>query len=478
MVPVYYQHAHTDDFALREYGPNPTWLQIVTQEVPRLRRAGWTVQVDNDFPVQVLSADADIEAELVEGSGIDWLELHLGVTVDGEQVDLVPALVRLIARPEVAELVERADDKPFVLTLLDGRLLSLPMSRIRPTLQALLELWTTGGIDEDSGKIGFSRLDAAELAGLEERTGLIWRGGEALRDLGRTLRQSGGIPKATVPAAFRATLRPYQSQGVDWLQFLGSAGLGGVLADDMGLGKTVQTLAHLMIEKAAGRLDRPSLIVCPTSVIPNWTAEAHRFAPQLSVLPLHGGARKASFAAIPKHDLVLSTYPLLTRDADTLLAQDWHAVILDEAQSIKNPNAETTRQALRLKARQRLCLSGTPLQNHLGELWSLFDFLAPGFPGRPEVVQVALPHADRETWRCRTAGSAQSPHPPVHAAPDERGGHHRTAAEDRNRRAGGDGNHAARDLRGDPAVDARQGAGGDCLEGAWPAPASSFWTRC
>jgi hypothetical protein len=246
-VPVYYQHAHTDDFALRGYGPGPTWLQIVTQEVPRLRRAGWTIEVDNDFPVQVLSADADIEAELVEGSGIDWLELHLGVTVDGEQVDLVPALVRLIARPEAAELVEGPDDKPFVLTLLDGRLLSLPMSRIRPTLQALLELWTTGGIDEDTGRIGFSRLDAADLAGLEERTGLVWRGGEALRDLGRTLRQSGGIPQAVVPESFLATLRPYQSQGVNWLQFLGSAGLGGVLADDMGLGKTVQTLAHLMI---------------------------------------------------------------------------------------------------------------------------------------------------------------------------------------------------------------------------------------
>jgi SNF2 family DNA or RNA helicase len=149
----------------------------------------------------------------------------------------------------------------------------------------------------------------------------------------------------------------------------------------MGLGKTVQTLAHLMIDKAAGRLDRPSLIVCPTSLIPNWTAEARRFAPGLSVLPLHGAARKASFGLIPKYDLVLSTYPLLSRDHEVLLEQDWHAVILDEAQSIKNPNAETTRQALRLKARQRLCLSGTPLQNHLGELWSLFDFLAPGFLG-------------------------------------------------------------------------------------------------
>ncbi len=168
---------------------------------------------------------------------------------------------------------------------------------------------------------------------------------------------------------------------MNWLQFLGSAGLGGVLADDMGLGKTVQTLAHLMIEKAAGRLDRPSLIVCPTSLIPNWTAEARRFAPELSLLALHGSGRKAGFTAIPRHDLVLSTYPLLTRDHEVLSAQDWHAVILDEAQSIKNPNAETTRQALRLKATQRLCLSGTPLQNHLGELWSLFDFLAPGFLG-------------------------------------------------------------------------------------------------
>ena len=140
-------------------------------------------------------------------------------------------------------------------------------------------------------------------------------------------------------------------------------------------------------------------------------------------------------------------------------------MILDEAQSIKNPNAETTRQALRLKARQRLCLSGTPLQNHLGELWSLFDFLAPGFPGRPEIVQVALPHADRETWRCRAAGPAEPPHPPVHAAPDQGRSHYRAAAEDRDRRTGRDGSQPARDLRGDPAVHACQGAGGDRPEG-------------
>ncbi|WP_428484123.1 SNF2-related protein [Rhodopila sp.] len=381
IVPVYYQHAHTDDFALRESGPNPSWMQLVTQEVPRLRDAGWKVEIDENFPIQVITTDDTIEAELIEGSGIDWLELHLGVMVDGERVDLVPALIKLIARPEASVLAEGPDDKPFILPLPDGRLLSLPMASIRPTLLALLELWSTRGDGADADKIGFSRLDATELAALEARSGLIWRGGEALRDLGRKLQQTGGIPKAIVPDGFRATLRPYQSQGVDWLQFLGSAGLGGILADDMGLGKTVQTLAHLLIDKAAGRMDRPCLIVCPTSLIPNWTAEAERFAPALSVLPLHGLTRKTRFKEISDFDLVLSTYPLLSRDHEILTAQEWHSVILDEAQSIKNPNAETTRMALRLKARQRLCLSGTPLQNHLGELWSLFDFLAPGFLG-------------------------------------------------------------------------------------------------
>ena len=168
---------------------------------------------------------------------------------------------------------------------------------------------------------------------------------------------------------------------MNWLQFLRGAELGGVLADDMGLGKTVQTLAHLAIEQAEGRLDRPSLIVCPTSVVPNWTMEAARFAPSLRVLTLHGPARKERFGEIGRHDLIISTYPLLTRDHAVLTEHEWHVVVLDEAQMIKNPNAETTRAALRLQARQRLALSGTPLQNHLGELWSLFDFLAPGFLG-------------------------------------------------------------------------------------------------
>jgi SNF2 family DNA or RNA helicase len=149
----------------------------------------------------------------------------------------------------------------------------------------------------------------------------------------------------------------------------------------MGLGKTVQALAHLAVEQAEGRLDRPALVICPTSLVANWRAEASRFTPGLRTLILHGPDRAEQFDKIESHDLVITTYPLLARDHGILVAQDWHIVMLDEAQTIKNPMATTSKLARTLRARQRLCLSGTPLENHLGELWSLFDFLMPGFLG-------------------------------------------------------------------------------------------------
>ncbi|HSK39092.1 MAG TPA: DEAD/DEAH box helicase, partial [Arenibaculum sp.] len=186
---------------------------------------------------------------------------------------------------------------------------------------------------------------------------------------------------AEPPPGLAGELRPYQRIGLAWLQLLGSCDLGGVLADDMGLGKTVQTLAHIAAEKAAGRLDRPCLVVAPTSLMTNWRREAQRYVPGLRVLTLHGPDRHDRFAAIPDHDLVLTTYALLPRDQDRLLAQDWHVAVLDEAQAIKNPRAKTALTAVQLKARQRLCLTGTPLENNLDELWSLFQFLMPGLLG-------------------------------------------------------------------------------------------------
>ncbi len=183
------------------------------------------------------------------------------------------------------------------------------------------------------------------------------------------------------PAGLKTELRAYQQAGLDWLQFLRMFDLGGILADDMGLGKTVQTLAHLLVEKREGRLDRPCLVVCPTSVVPNWCAEAARLAPELRVLSLHGSDRAARFDEIANSDLVLTTYALLPRDADRLLPIAWHIAVLDESQAIKNVGAKATQLVCRLEARHRLCLTGTPVENHLGELWSQFAFLLPGLLG-------------------------------------------------------------------------------------------------
>jgi SNF2 family DNA or RNA helicase len=149
----------------------------------------------------------------------------------------------------------------------------------------------------------------------------------------------------------------------------------------MGLGKTVEALAHMLVEKREGRLDRPCLVVCPTSVVPNWCAEAARLAPELRVLSLHGADRATRFGEIANSDLVVTTYALLPRDADRLLAVEWHLAVLDEAQAIKNVATKATQIACRIQARHRLCLTGTPVENHLGELWSQFAFLMPGLLG-------------------------------------------------------------------------------------------------
>ncbi len=176
------------------------------------------------------------------------------------------------------------------------------------------------------------------------------------------------LPPPTLPEGLQATLRPYQLQGVAWLQFLQRTGMGGVLADDMGLGKTLQTLCVL---------GKGALVVCPTSVLPNWQAELQRFRPSLKVATYHGPNRALDASA----DVTLTTYALVRLDAAQLGAREWDAVVLDEAQAIKNPDSQVARAAFGLRARFRLALSGTPLENRLEELWSVMHFANPGLLG-------------------------------------------------------------------------------------------------
>ena len=192
----------------------------------------------------------------------------------------------------------------------------------------------------------------------------------------------GHPPLAPIPDGLNAQLRPYQHEGYSWLQFWRSHGLHGILADDMGLGKTLQVITHLLREKEQERLTQPALIVVPASLLGNWRNEIQRFAPLLREKVWHGTNRKSDKSVnFSDYDVIITTYALALRDEDILQSQKWSILVLDEAQNIKNKKSLAGRSLKRFIAEQRLCLSGTPMENHLGELWALFDFLMPGFLG-------------------------------------------------------------------------------------------------
>jgi superfamily II DNA or RNA helicase len=350
------------------------WMPLLTEGLQRLEAAGIVIEYAADFPFRITEPD-DWFVAVDESSGIDWFDLDLGVLVNGERVSLVPSLLRMMReQPQIlAKLATHADDDLIPVAIDTRRIVPMRAARLRAWLTPLLEF-----LDDERPRL--SRYHAAVLAALDEQPA-HWLGGETLRELGRRLRDFSGLTETPPAANFGTTLRPYQQAGLNWLQFLSQYHLAGILADDMGLGKTVQTLAHLQLEKHAGRADRPCLVVAPTSLLPNWAHEAAQFTPDLKVLTLHGPDRAANFGEIDNADIVLTTYPLMVRDQEVLLTREYHVLVLDEAQFIKNPKAQSHRVSRKLNARHRLSLTGTPLENHLGELWAQFDFLIPGLLG-------------------------------------------------------------------------------------------------
>jgi superfamily II DNA or RNA helicase len=354
------------------------WPDFMQNGCQALRAAGWEIEFDEEFRHHALRVEA-WEAELV-ASGNGWFDLYMGIVVEGERLPLAPLLAFLFRHDtrwlDTAELLKIPDDEAIELRTPSNRRLRVPAERLKPLALTLIDLF-----DEfDGPRLRISRFDAPRLSVLDTRR-WQFRGRDEIEALAKRLLAAQGARLAAVPAGLGLELREYQKEGVAWLQFLREHGLSGILADDMGLGKTAQALAHLLLEKEAGRLDRPALIVLPTSLIFNWMNEAARFAPALSLLALQGVDRKLRFDEIPRHDVVLTTYPLLWRDAAELTRFAYHMLILDEAQTVKNSRSQGAEVVRRIDVRHRLCLTGTPLENHLGELWSQFDFLLPGFLG-------------------------------------------------------------------------------------------------
>ena len=362
------------------------WLNFTLNQLQGLAEKGWELQIDEGFGFDLTPVE-DWYATVDEAPERDWFDLELGIIVNGQHLSLLPILLNLmrshsdILNPE--KLARRRDDELILVNIPanpasgHGPLqVALPYGRLKPVLATLDEFYLG---EPDATSLRIKSADAPRLNALDALP-LRWEGGEQIRGFAQRLRDIKNF-SVEAPEGLNANLRPYQLEGLSWMQSLRQLEVGGVLADDMGLGKTLQTLAHILCEKNAGRLDRPAMIVMPTSLIPNWLDEAAHFTPQLKVLALYGATRKKYFAHLNDYDVILTTYALLPKDIEHLAKLPLHLLVLDEAQYIKNPGSKATEAACELVARQRLCLSGTPLENHLGELWSLFHFLLPGWLG-------------------------------------------------------------------------------------------------
>ena len=373
-----------DSAEMYELPSESAWLHFVQRHLPVLREEGWEILIQPGFAYDLQEIE-QWYAEIDESPEHSWFDLQLGIVVQGERISLLPVLLEIIRKtphllaPE--QLAQRGDDEVLRISLKrrnrDYPLqVLLPFGRLKPILATLGDLY----LQPETGEyLRLEQADAARLARLDALP-MEWRGGEQLREFAQRLRDYQERP-CPPPEGLNAELRPYQLQGLRWMQTLRELGVGGILGDDMGLGKTLQTLAHLLTEKRAGRLDHPALVVVPTSLIPNWQDEAARFTPELSVLTLHGPNRQKHFGELGDYDLLLTTYALLPRDIEPLARQPLHVLVLDEAQNIKNASGKAAQAASQLQARQRLCLSGTPMENNLSELWSLFHFLMPGWLG-------------------------------------------------------------------------------------------------
>lgn len=362
------------------------WKNFREQEVPRLQERGWEVEISADFGFDIIELRDDqwlANLQRESGNGLIYT-LEMGIEVDGRKVSLIPILAEAVQQGlSVKDVAENPDVRfTFLVPELGDRLLALPAARLLPILSILHELGSSG-----TKKKTVLKLDRLRAAQMGQQQGMALQMPAEIATLAQKLESFAEIPEVTLPTQLRATLRPYQHAGVNWLQFLREYGLHGILADDMGLGKTVQTIAHVLTEVEAGRADRPSLIIAPTSLLHNWAAEAKKFAPSLRVLILHGDHRRERYAYIKQCQLVITSYPLLIRDIEKLQRYEWHLVVLDEAHGIKNARAKGAQAARALNARHRLCLTGTPMENHLGELWSLFHFLMPGYLGEQDMFR-------------------------------------------------------------------------------------------
>jgi SNF2 family DNA or RNA helicase len=358
------------------------WQDFLNHRAQSLRDAGFVITSAEKFPLSLVSIiypDEDWQASISANNDESWFDFEIGIYANGKKISLLPVLVNLLKKEkDILEDLDALDknNENIVIALSKQEAISLPAARVKKILSYLKDLHEFA--DYSDKELKLTRASALSLMDLQDN--LTWSGSEKWQELLAKQKNSTlAIKDVSQPQGLSVDLRHYQHDGLRWLNFLQENNFGGILADDMGLGKTIQTLALIMLAKEQQKLTTPIFIIAPTSVVFNWVKEIEKFTPSLKTLLLYGQERLKHFEKLAEYDIVLSTYALIARDQEKLAKINFYMIVLDEAQYIKNSSAKVTQSIYQLKSQHRLCLTGTPMENHLGELWSLFHFLMPGF---------------------------------------------------------------------------------------------------
>ena len=344
------------------------WQHFIKEGIADLEASGVEVRIEDSFMMRFETVEKVNIG--VEGSS-KWFDVAVDVEIAGEKINMLELISTLIK--ESSSVDELADQ--FVYEYKENHYLTLDSEQFKPIVQTIIALFK-------GERVAHFELPSNALHLLPKESALISYSGTKMQELSTiksALENFEGIEEAGEAKGLQATLRTYQKEGVNWLNFLEGYGFGGILADDMGLGKTIQTLALLQLKKEQKALKKGVLIVAPTSLLSNWKNETKKFTPDLTLHIHHGLKRSKTVALFEQYDVIVTTYALLTRDSALFSSYNFDYFILDEAQNIKNHKSKAHGAAKSIDARCTIALSGTPMENHLGELWAIFDVVMPNF---------------------------------------------------------------------------------------------------
>ncbi len=358
-----------DNRFLRHSSDQKAWKDLLINKRAQLESLGFEFIIEAGFRHHYVSVD-NWQVQL-DQSDADYSPLSLKLMVGAESVNLKDLITQLQV------FNSQSADGDMILKLENGRLLLLPAEQLTSIMDVLGD-WTSAR--NSDFRVPLNQIYRLHQLQQHLPSNVDWQGDLGQLDQAMNIHRTPAMLDSAL-SAVKAEMRPYQWLGVCWLQHLKQHRVCGLLADDMGLGKTLQTLAHLSLEKQQGTLDRPALVVAPTSLLHNWAVEIERFTPHLTHIIIHGNKRHQHWAQLNEYDIIISSYALIVNDLDRWKNQPLSWLILDEAQMIKNSNTRTSQALREIESDYRLCLSGTPVENHLGELWSLLDFLMPGCLG-------------------------------------------------------------------------------------------------